>query len=688
VTEQDALARSRSIHVVLRVGTCVTRALPVAFALHALEAVLSMRIDNAATRALPDATFTRYLIGVVLAAGATAFVCGLFCAMLDLVAERLVRVLAPALPGFALGVEALRKLEDVRGPELTWYAATALGLGVLVALWMWLRPPARARLQHDATAWSVLIATVLAAVGAVYVARVDAPQDGDADASLPALVATPRAELPAAKNLVVVLIDTLRADHLSCYGYARETSPRLDAFAKTGVLFEQCMSPKPQTTPAVASLFTGLFPRSTGVVKTMTRLLPELKTLAECTRDAGFVNVGWSANAMITKDFDFDQGFDTLQFVPKANRSEDGADGKLVTLAALERIRELRRDGRRHFAYVHIVEPHSPYTPRPDDLKPFRSDAQYASAPETALPMNSVSYLDGIVKHVWLNQEGGNGKGYIARYDAEIRHADRIVGEFIDALDALGAGEDTAIVVVADHGESMLEHHAWFNHGITTYEGQVHVPLIVRTPGVTPGARRSEVVSLVGLMPTMLDLVGVERSTVNAQEPSFHALLEPGAPTSNDRWTMLSSGYHMQRLAFAIRTDADKLVDNKTRRSPLALCALGTVLRPGKRFELALSRLRDYELDVELYDLRDDPGETRNLAYERPERTALLRRHLERFRSSVKPPKTLPKVLTGDQLSPDLRDDAAGNGYIGGGGRGGAGSADATESEEAEREER
>lgn len=685
--DAGVMTRSRSIHVVLRVGTCIARALPLALALHALEALLSVRIDNAATRALPDDVFTRYWIAVVLAAGATAFVCGLFCAFVDLVAERLVRVLAPALPGLALGVEAFRKLEDVRGPELGWFCAAACGLAAVVAAWMWLRPPARARLQHDVTAWCVLIGTLLAAAGSVVLARAPTAGDVRESAALAPLPSPPRAELPVAKNLVVVLIDTLRADHLSCYGYARNTSPRLDAFASTGVLFEQCMSPKPQTTPAVASLFTGLFPRSTGIVKTMTKLLPEFRTLAECTKDAGFVNVGWSANAMITKDFDFDQGFEALTFVPNANRSAEGADGKLVTAAALQRIRELRADGKRHFAYVHIVEPHSPYTPRPEDLKPLRSDPLYTAAPDTDLRRNTVSYLDGIVAHVWHEQEKGNGKGYVARYDAEIMHADRIVGEFIDALDALGAKDDTAIVVVADHGESMLEHHAWFNHGITTYEGQVHVPLIVRAPGVAAGTRRGDVVSLVGLMPTMLDLVGVDHSGIPVQEPSFHALLAPATATSTERWTMLSSGYHMQRLAFAIRTDGEKFVDNKTRRSPLALCATGTVLRPGKRFELALSQLRDYELDVELYDLRADVGETRNLAYERPERTATLRQHLERFRGTIKPPKVLPKVLTGAELSPELAADAAGNGYIGGG-KGGASGGDATESEESERDER
>lgn len=686
MTESVGPERSRSIHVVLRVGTCITRALPLALALHALEVVLSAHIDNAATRALPDAVFTRYLIATVLAAGATAFVCGVVCAVLDLVAERLVRVLAPALPGLVLGVEALRKLEDVRGPELAWFAGVALGLGVLVALWMSVRPPARARLQHDATAWGVLTGTLLAAVGAVVLARVPAPAATSKEAVIAARPRSARADLPPAKNLVVVLIDTLRADHLSCYGYTRPTSPRLDAFARDSVLFEQCMSPKPQTTPAVASLFTGLFPRSTGIVKTMTKLLPEFTTLAEVTKAAGFVNVGWSANAMITADFAFDQGFESLSFVPKANRSAEGADGKLVTAAALERIRELRRDGQRHFAYVHIVEPHSPYTPRPDDLKPLRNDALYTSTPDTDLPRNSVSYLNGIVAHVWNDQERGNGKGYVARYDAEIMHADRIVGEFIDALDALGAREDTAVVVVADHGESMLEHHAWFNHGITMYEGQVHVPLLVRTPGAAAGTRRADVVSLVGLMPTMLDLVGLDPATVPAQEPSFHALLAPGDATSTDSWTMLSSGYHMQRLGFALRTDSHKFIDNKTRRSPLALVATGTVLRPGKRFELALSRLRDDELDVELYDLRTDRAELDNLAYRDPERTAALRARLEAFRSTIKPPKALPKVLTGAELSPELFADAAGNGYIGGG-KGGASAGDATESEESEREE-
>lgn len=688
MAETAAPARSRSIHVVMRVGTCITRALPLALALHGVEAVLSARIDNAATRALQDDVFGRYLLATVLAAGATAFVCGLFCAVLDLVAERVVRVLAPALPGFALGIEAVRKLEDVRGPELGWFAGVALALGGAVALWMWLHPPARARLQHDLTAWLVLIGTLLSAVAAVVVVRIPAAVTTGVEPVKPPRLDPGRANLPPARNLVVVLIDTLRADHLSCYGYARPTSPRIDAFARQSVLFEQCMTPKPQTTPAVASLFTGLFPRSTGIVKTMTKLLPEFTTLAECTKAAGFVNVGWSANAMITKDFAFDQGFDALTFVPRANRSEDGADGRVVTAAALDRIRELRRDGSRHFAYVHIVEPHSPYTPRADDLRPLRSDALYTAAPETDLPRNTVSYLNGIVGHVWNDSERGNGKGYVARYDAEIMHADRIVGDFIDALDALGAQEDTAIVVVADHGESMLEHHAWFNHGITTYEGQVHVPLLVRTPGAAAGARRSEVVSLVGLMPTLLDLVAVERAAVPAQEPSFHALLAPGAAVLPETWTMLSSGYHMQRLGFAVRTDTHKFIDNKTRRSPLALCAPGVVLRPGKRFELALSRLRDDELDVELYDLRTDRAETKNLAYEEPQRTAALQARLDAFRASIKPPKVLPKVLTAADLSPELFADAAGNGYIGGGKGGGAGAGDATESEESEREER
>jgi choline-sulfatase len=360
-------------------------------------------------------------------------------------------------------------------------------------------------------------------------------------------------------NLVVVTIDTLRADRLHCYGYDRIETPTLDALAQRGALFEHAVAQVPLTPPSHASIFTGTYPSVHRVRNTGGFVLPSSsRTLAKILQEQGWDTAAFIGAWVLKKSFGFNQGFAVYDDqMPKQGRDtieEPERRASEVVDRALAWLNT--QSGKPFFVWLHLYDPHQPYNPPP----PFRQ-----------------KYRDRL-------------------YDGEVAYTDRELGRFLAALDKKSPPEKTLVVVLSDHGESLGE-HGEYTHGIFLYDSTLHIPLIVRGPGVPAGARVKQQVRTIDVLPTILALMGGRPPAV-CQGSSVLAALsgKPVPPTSSYAETIYPKMNMNWAELRAIRTDRWKYI-----RAP----------KP------------------ELYDLAQDPGEANNLLQQHPKEYRELDRQLK-----------------------------------------------------------
>lgn len=316
--------------------------------------------------------------------------------------------------------------------------------------------------------------------------------------------ATPKE--PPRPNILVILIDTLRADHLSCYGYQQPTSPNIDKLAEQGVLFERCYSSSSWTLPACTSLMSGLYCFEHGVNTWTSAIDDQLPWLPQLLQKAGYQTLGVSSNPFLTNKQGFGRGFDVFDdqtVLAAAEWSFPMLDsqykacvlastGATATRRAIELLND-RVQNKPFFLLVHYMDCHADYVPPAPWDKKFDPDYQGA--------------ITGHIQsqHFATNLPARDLQHVIAMYDGEIAHVDDQVGQLLEQLDALGLTQNTVVILTADHGEEFLEHGQWA-HGHSLYEPAVHVPLIFRWPGLAqPRHRVTSAVSLVDVLPTALD---------------------------------------------------------------------------------------------------------------------------------------------------------------------------------------
>jgi arylsulfatase A-like enzyme len=333
--------------------------------------------------------------------------------------------------------------------------------------------------------------------------------------------------VPQVSRVVIVTLDTTRADRIGCYGYEDAATPNLDAVAARGVLFERAVSQVPTTLPSHSTMFTGLYPQDHGVrYNIQFRLGPDAVTLAEVLKDAGFATAAFPASFIVGEKYGLSQGFDTWAEPPDPKEAENVVSRIAVMRPAEEGV-ELAMEwlaahtGEKTFAWLHFYDPHGPYTP------PFPYFSQYRDRP----------------------------------YDGEIAYTDAQFGRLMEALRGSPDWEETLIIVAGDHGEGLYEHRERF-HGSLVYETTQHVPFIVHAPGIAPG-RVEEPVALADIMPTVLDL-----ARVPAPEPmrgiSLRAALQGGSLEQRDIYFESLAGslnYGWAELR-GIRFDDWKLIDS------------------------------------------------------------------------------------------------------------------------------
>jgi arylsulfatase A-like enzyme len=298
-------------------------------------------------------------------------------------------------------------------------------------------------------------------------------------------------------NVVLISLDTVRADQLSFYGYDRDTSPALAAFAEEGAVFENAYSQAPNTVPTHASMFTGRFPFQHNMYLHGETLLPDEVTLAEILAGHGYRTFSLTSSLRFAPEAGYDQGFETYETfydLPKNERSGRVTD-RALELARLP-------EPRPYFAFLHYFGAHAPYAapepyrslwhpglevPTPEATVPFMADFRW---PEQPLDPAVVDYLRAL-------------------YDAGVRHQDESLERLFKGLLGRSQTRPTLIIVTADHGEEFKE-HGYLMHSIYLHEELVRVPLIVRWPGqIAPGQRIAIPAQSVDLAPTILGLLGL-----------------------------------------------------------------------------------------------------------------------------------------------------------------------------------
>ncbi len=300
-------------------------------------------------------------------------------------------------------------------------------------------------------------------------------------------------------KLILIIADTLRADHLSCYGYSARKTPRIDGLAAAGVRFTQAVSAIPETGPAVSSILTGRYPYSHGVRANTWPLPSSVVILAQVLRKRGYRTAAFSdtfpfRQLKIFKGFDHFQkrepGFTTLQ--------------QAIHSAVDRPVAWMRRHRSESFAVlIHFYDPHLPYAPL--ERSPETDRLRYAGL-YTGEYGPAMTLWDGRFE---VNE--ADIEFMRALYDDEVGQVDGYVGALMDAVGEMGIGEQALIVFTADQGESFGEHAYYFDHGDVLYEDQIHVPLIFRCDSLLPaGSSVDAQVRSIDIMPTILQLLGVE----------------------------------------------------------------------------------------------------------------------------------------------------------------------------------
>jgi arylsulfatase A-like enzyme len=303
--------------------------------------------------------------------------------------------------------------------------------------------------------------------------------------------------------LIWIVVDTLRADHLEWYGYGRATAPQLRPLVDQGVLFERAYTTTPETSPAIASMLTGLHPYRHGVEHLYMRLPNRAPTAATLLAQAGYATAAFVSSFVMIRDFShFDRGFQTYDdFVTEREAYRENYERKAAGTLAVARAWIDRHRDQPFFCFIHLIDPHGPYTPPGEFAHRFHS-ATTAPVPAAAIP--AYQRIPGVL----------DANRYRDLYDGEIAYAAHETGAFLEYLRAAGLFDRSLIVFNADHGEQMGEHGRRFVHGDDLFEENVHVPLIIKPPAGMAAARGSRVtqpVSVVDLLPTVLAALGQPR---------------------------------------------------------------------------------------------------------------------------------------------------------------------------------
>lgn len=423
----------------------------------------------------------------------------------------------------------------------------------------------------------------------------------------------------APQNVILITIDTLRADHLGVYGYARPTSPELDARSAKAQVFERAIVQWPKTVPSMTSMFTSTYAHTNGVMFASRGqyIDDSLTTITEVLKANGFETYGVVSNAVLSHSTNFSQGFDHYaETWLDASRGPNHSRADHVTDFAIKALNELK--GKKFFLWIHYVDPHYQYFPPAPFNRMFIGDHFYRKNRILKINAEDANYYDGIARRVWNLDQSQEWDYYIAQYDAEIRYLDHELQRLFSKFDQDRIWKTSVVYFTADHGESLGENHYYFEHGWFPYTACSHVPLIVWDP--QEKARRiSTSTALLDLAPSILRRMkipipaafeGKPWDTVNAR-PIYVEAGEGGLTRQNFTRSMWIWPFHF-------------------------------VYVPSLNYQRMMQHM-----PFELYNVEKDPYEARNIVEQDPQRAKDYEKQLFKWMQSS------PNFKTPSSKTPD-----------------------------------
>jgi len=442
-------------------------------------------------------------------------------------------------------------------------------------------------------------------------------------------------------NILVFVSDALRADHLSCYGYERETTPNIDEFAAEHTKYENAFSPSTWTRSVAPSILTGTYPSIHGVKTLDDFFTADLPRWPEVLKDVGYNTVGISAIGNVSSGIGFDRGFD--QFIDlyrdetlTSYRTESTAGDELlehesgrVVFPTAEQVIErfekevLEQNGEEpFFAFLWTIDPHDPYQP-PESFNEY-TDPEYDGP------------IDGTRESLRRASTKDDFQRLINLYDSEIRYTDYAFQNLLDKLQRHDEFKDTMVIFAGDHGEAFGDHDGNVGHSHVPYEELMRVPIIIRYPHEQPKWNgNNELISLVDMMPTSLDYINVTNPINLDRDISGRSALKQGrsAVYSETDYADVQNSFYAVRRKYMkyIKTESpnhgiqpylEKLADPEF--------MLQVLMNP-----LYFIRRRFGERSERLYDLENDPNELEN-SIQTNDRATELRKQLETWRSKLK----------------------------------------------------
>jgi len=416
-------------------------------------------------------------------------------------------------------------------------------------------------------------------------------------------------------NILIISLCSVRADHMSCYGYQRNTTPNFDELAKDSFIFENAITQWPKTTPSFAAMMTGKYCHTIGVMRTPIgqRLGDEHDTLAEILRDHGYDTGVFNSTVALNLKTNVLQGCDTIE---ESWRLPRGQRYFVTTRQALAWLKKPRQSP--FFAWVHYNNAHQPYLAIAAPPGLFIGDKFYDATRH--IPANRHPLSLPIPKnhpYAWeilrpdiggahptsiLKERPNEFAYYVARQDASIYGLDLMAGQLLQEVRRMGLLQNTIVVVVCDHGEGLGDHNYFFGHGRFPYQACAHVPLIIRPPGGINSVRVTTPIGIFGLTPTLLEMAGI-KAPKKMEAKSFLPIAYGKAPGD---YVFMESGYQLD-FTLSVWDGKWKLIHipNKIDRS----------LMTGSEYEL--------------YNLQEDPHELKNLYTSEPQIANKLRKVLK-----------------------------------------------------------
>ncbi|MHA1940215.1 MAG: sulfatase [Candidatus Hodarchaeales archaeon] len=428
-------------------------------------------------------------------------------------------------------------------------------------------------------------------------------------------------------NIVLITIDTLRADHLSCYGYERKTSPNIDKIAERGIVFKNVIAPSSWTAPSMVSLFTSVYPINHGVVhglgtekiEHMQEVFSDkLVTLTEILKAHGYTTFGVASNLHLSEKLGFARGFNyfkCLPFLPAPPVNK--------TVYSWE---DAIKNSDKFFLWVHYFDPHHPYSSNEPWIEHYASKE---STQKLNLSKKSWSELLGLIPAFKKNPQ--TVSNLIALYDSEINFVDSYIGELIQKFEL---DKDTLIIISADHGEGFLE-HGHLGHGGDLCQGTLHIPLIVKMPHSSKKETFEKHVNLIDIMPTILHILNID---------------PPEQILGEFFWEKKGILFWLKKFLLNEDTSFYDFAELDT------TFTLKTILTPDWKY------IYNYEEKTEeLYKIRSDPLELNNLADKETKQRNQLKDQLFKWASTA---KKYPTVKKRYKLSQEEKEKLETLGYI------------------------